>query len=210
MERISLHHEEAAARAADVLKRGGVILYPTDTLYGLGADALSDEAVAKVYEIKGREEGKPTHCIVADLIMAERYAEVNDLARALAKEFLPGPLTLILKKREGIDTGIAKNFETFGIRIPDNPFCLALANLFGEPYTTPSANLAGLVPERSPQAILHQLGANESLISLVVDGSELPPRPSSTVVDASSGDLVILREGAIPASKIRDFLGYQQ
>src|SRR5271156_4955489 len=91
--------EQAVSKAATVLRSGGVILYPTDTLYGLGADALSDEAVAKVYAIKGRDEGKPMHCVVADMQMAARYGEMNELANRLAEKFLPGPLTLILKKK---------------------------------------------------------------------------------------------------------------
>lgn len=134
----------APARAAQILASGGVILYPTDTLYGLGADALSDEAVAKIKRIKGRNEQKPIHAVVADMAMAERYAGVNNVARSLAQKFLPGPLTLILKKKEGIETGIARDMSTFGIRIPDNVFCLDLAREFGKPFTTTSANASGV------------------------------------------------------------------
>ena len=133
--------EECAARAATVLRAGGVVLYPTDTLYGLGSDALSDEAVAKVYALKRREEGKPIHCIVADIGVAEQYAEVTATARTLAQEFMPGALTLVLKKKSGVAMGVARGFETFGIRIPNNSFCLALAKKFGKPYTTTNANI---------------------------------------------------------------------
>src|SRR3989338_5762363 len=91
-------------KATLVLREGGVIIYPTDTLYGLGADALSDSAVEKIYAIKGRDERKPIHAIVADVAMMEKYAEVSDMANMLIKKFLPGTLTLILKKREGVDT----------------------------------------------------------------------------------------------------------
>lgn len=192
---------EAAARsAAEVLRAGGVVLYPTDTLYGLGVDALSDEAVAKIYGIKGREEKKPIHAIVADTAMTERFAVINASAQVLAKEFWPGPLTLILKKHADVNTGIAHGLETFGARAADNPFCMALAQEFGGPYTGTSANRSGEKPQCSVGAILEQLG--DVQIDLVVDAGELPPSAPSTVVDLSSEKPEILREGTISASKI--------
>jgi L-threonylcarbamoyladenylate synthase len=186
-------------RAEKTLRSSGVILYPTDTLYGLGADAFSDEAVAKVYAIKGRDEQKPIHCVVADLDSAAKYAEVNDIARKLAKQFLPGPLTLILKKRPELHSGVAKGIPTIGIRIPKDDFCFALAEKFG-PYTTTSANIAGAENARTVEGILSQLGDRASLIDLAIDAGELPEREPSTVVDVSSGGIKILREGAISSS----------
>ena len=94
--------KECVEKAAVVLERGGVILYPTDTLYGLGADSLNKEALEKIYAIKGRDEGKPIHSIVASLDAASAYGEVNDAARTLADAFLPGPLTLLLQKKESV------------------------------------------------------------------------------------------------------------
>lgn len=181
---------------------GGVILYPTDTLYGLGADALSDEAVAKIYAIKGREEGKPIHCIVADMEMAERYAEVTPLATTLAWRFLPGALTLILKKLPGTGSGISRGIDTIGIRVPRNDFCRALARRFGKPFTATSANISGMSSPRSVDEILRQLGERSGGIDLAIDAGELPLRLPSTVVDVSSGISQILREGAIPARDI--------
>ena len=202
MERINADNSFAPVRAADVLAAGGVILYPTDTLYGLGADAFSDDAVAAIYAIKGREEGKPIHVIVADGVMMVRYGQMNGIARSLAERFLPGPLTLILKKKQGIDTGIARDRDTIGLRIPENEFCLALARAFDRPYTTTSANVSGMKPERTVDAILAQLGEMKSWIDLVIDAGELPERLPSTVVDVSTGAAIVLREGAIPASDI--------
>ncbi len=121
--RIKVNSDHALLEAAAAIEAGGVVMYPTDTLYGLGADALSDSAVARLYAVKARDEKKPIHAIVADMQMAERYGYVDGAARMLAERFLPGPLTLILKKKEGIETGIAKGIDTFGIRIPDNAFC---------------------------------------------------------------------------------------
>lgn len=197
METVSVTHPAAIGKAAEVLRSGGVILYPTDTLYGLGADALSDEAVAKIYEIKGRDEKKPIHAIVSSLEMAAEYGEVNEMALALTSAYMPGPLTLILKKKPECQTGILKDIDTFGFRMPNNGFCLDLAREFGRPYTTTSANLAGAQPEHSPEKIIAQLGERAHLIDLVVDAGELPERLPSTVVDVSSGEMRVLREGAI-------------
>lgn len=200
MNKAFISDQQAVARAAAVLKSGGVILYPTDTLYGLGADALSDEAVAKIYAIKGRDEKKPIHAIVADVNMASQYGDVHERAFALICAYMPGPLSLVLKKKPGIDVGIAKGIGTFCIRIPDNTFCLDLAKEFGKPYTTTSANPAGKAPARDVKKILEQLGEKADLIDLVIDAGELPEKPPSTVVDVSSGAPIVLREGAIPGS----------
>ncbi|MDP3965692.1 MAG: L-threonylcarbamoyladenylate synthase [bacterium] len=224
MEVLNLKKQGMAACVKNAVKElaaGGVIIYPTDTLYGLGADALSDKAVGKVYKIKGRDERKPIHAIVADIKMIEKYAEVPDMARMLAKEFLPGPLTLILKKKAGIKTGIAKGVSKIGFRIPNNQFCPALAKKFGGPITTTSANKSGRKTERTVKAVLEQLGVNNPYasvlqktairkktgIDLVIDTGELPERQPSTVVDLCGKEPVILREGAISASEIWNLLG---
>lgn len=191
-----------AQKAADVVRRGGVVLFPTDTLYGLGADAMSDAAVQKIYDIKGRDEGKPIHAIVADLAMADRYGVVTDDVRRLAKELPAGKLTFILKKRGG-ESGILKGLGTFGFRIPDNQFCIALVRAFGGPITATSANKSGSAPEPLVPAILEQLGGG---IDLVVDAGELAPSQPSTVVDVSGRTPVIVREGAVPAADVWDTL----
>jgi len=202
MERMRATDPAAPTRAAQIMASGGVILYPTDTLYGLGADALSDEALAKIRRIKGRDQQKPIHAVVADMAMTAAYAEVNNAARSLAQKFFPGPLTLILKKKGGIETGIARGMSTFGIRIPDNTFCIDLAREFGKPFTTTSANASGVAPKRSVDEIIEQLGDNAQMIDLAIDAGELPERAPSTIVDVSDGHMVILREGAIAAQDI--------
>lgn len=202
METVSVTDPIAIAKAIEVLRSGGVILYPTDTLYGLGADALSDEAVAKIYAIKGRDEKKPMHAVVSSLEMAAEYGEVNELALALASAYMPGPLTLILRKHPQAVIAMCNGRDEFGFRMPDTQFCLELAREFGRPYTTTSANLAGAKPERSPEKILAQLGERASLIDLVIDMGELPERKPSTIVNVSTGVPVIEREGAIPRSQL--------
>lgn len=205
MERITLdgtNMQEAAEKAAGVLRAGGVVLYPTDTLYGLGADALSDEAVAKVIEIKGRDEGKPIHSIVADIDMAASYTSVSGFARLLDNKLPKGQVTFITEKREGVDKGISKRIATFGFRIPQHEFCTAMIRAFGGPVTATSANLAGKQPMRSVDAILLQLREAAQRIDLVIDGGELPEREPSTVVDLTHDHPLILREAAVPAADV--------
>lgn len=198
----STNIESVAARAADALRRGEVVIYPTDTLYGLGADALSDEAVSKIYDIKGRDEGKAMHAIVANIEMAGRYGEVNDLARALVRELPRGKVTLVVRKKQGIDSGIYRAVSTFGFRIPDNEFCFKLLRSFGGPITATSANKSGEKPPHDIKTILAQFGEGAKDIDLAVDAGRLPAGKPSTVVDLTSPEPVILREGAVPAADV--------
>jgi L-threonylcarbamoyladenylate synthase len=183
-------------KATQVLENGGVILYPTDTLYGLGVDSLNKSALKKLRLIKGRSSDKAFSHIVADLEMAKRYGEINEVAEKLANTFLPGPLTLILKNRE----------ETFGIRIPNNMFCISLSKKLDGPCTATSANVSGLSSEVSIDKILEQLGEKSKLIDLIIDAGELSVQKPSTVVDVSRGEIDILREGAISKEEIDEIL----
>ena len=203
-------NEAAALRAAEVLRAGGVVLYPTDTLYGLGADALSDEAVRKIYSIKGREEEKPIHAIVSGLDMAARYAEISDDVRLLAERLPQGQVTYIVRKKPECKTGILNGIGTLGFRIPNNELCALMTQAVGKPVTATSANRSGKLPERSIGKILAQLGGNVEGIDLVVDAGELPERRPSTVVDLSGIEPVIVREGAVSASEIWNALRDEQ
>jgi L-threonylcarbamoyladenylate synthase len=192
----------APAIAADVLRRGGVVLYPTDTLYALGALSLDEVAYEKIFTIKGRNSGKPVHSVVDSLERAEAFCEVTDLARTLAKTFLPGALTLLLKRRASVSEFFTAGLPTFGVRIPDHPFCLALAHTLGEPFTATSANKSGSAPAMDPDSILTQLGDLTSYIDLVIDAGTLIPSLPSTVVDATGNTPIIVREGAISAETV--------
>jgi L-threonylcarbamoyladenylate synthase len=208
METIHLSDNEgiASIKSSGVLRSGGVILYPTDTLYGLGADAFSDTAVDKIYAIKGRDPRKPIHAIFSDMKMVEEYAEVSDLARKLAEKFLPGALTLVLKKKSGVETGIARNIETIGVRIPDNSFCIETARSFDKPFTATSANLANEPTQLSVEKVIAQLGDTKNKIDLIIDAGILPMRQPSTVVSLLHSTPVILREGAISKEEIESVL----
>ena len=210
--------EAAVSDAVVVLRTGGVVLYPTDTLYGLGGDALSDEAVDKIYAIKGRADAKPIHALVADRAMAENYADVTDDVRLLAERLPQGQVTFILKKKAGFDAGVMRKIPTFGFRIPNNEFCISLVREFGRPVTATSANVSGRKPERNVHAILEQLTGNQhsnvlqnvrTWIDLIIEADELPERLPSTVVDMSGAEPAIIREGAVLAADIWNALGIE-
>ncbi len=208
MEQLSLdsNYEHCLFEACAVLSQGDVILYPTDTLYGLGADAFSDNAVDQIYAIKSRDRRKPIHMVCSDIVMIETYVEVNSIAKKLIERFLPGALTLVLKKRDGFDSGIGRNMQTLGVRIPNNLFCIQLAERFGKPFTTTSANVSGANSRLSVTEIISQLGLSAQNIRVVIDAGSVKQSTASTVIDLSSGELRLFREGAISMGEITSFL----
>jgi len=194
---------EVVDEIVQALCEGGVVLMATDTLYGLAADAQNAEAMERVYAIKGRAREQAVQTIVADMAMVEEYAELDATARKIAGRFLPGPLTLVVPKKRGSGERVLSGNENIGLRIPTHDFCLAVAREFGKPITATSANRSGMVPERSVDAILAQLGDHAAGIALVIDEGVLPARPATTVVECLPGKpLRIIREGAIPAEEI--------
>ncbi len=196
----------AARSAENVLRDGGVVLYPTDTLYGLGVDALNDRAVDKIYQIKKRDVKSPLPVIVTDMQMAKKYGDYNDLAQRLAQKFLPGPLMLVLKKNPSLSGGVARDTRTIGIRIAKSDFCVEMLKHFGAPITATSANKSGAPVQSTVSEILKQLGPWADLIDLVIDGGELMEKKPSTVVDVSNDELNIVREGAILSKTIIEAL----
>lgn len=195
----SLAH--ATQKAALVLRKGGIVLFPTDTLYGLAADATNPKALAKLRALKGREKKKPISVIVPDITSIETYAVLNDASRSLAQRFLPGALTLVIQATKNIPEELQLN-GAIGIRIPDDPFCLALARAFGKPYTATSANKSGRETPATIREVLMQFGHEVNEIALAIDDGDRNGKKPSTVVTTIDGVPYVLREGAIPSSEI--------
>ena len=198
---ISENHEEVN-KAVEILKKGGIVLYPTDTVYALAVDATNREAISKLKILKGRDENKPISVVVSDIKMAELYVEVNEIGKKLAEKFLPGALTIIFEKKDNVLDELVGGERTLGIRIPNNKFCLELAQVFGKPYTATSANISNMETKNSVPEILEQFGRNVSLIDYVVDAGKLGGGKPSTIVDVHEGEIKILREGAIDSGQI--------
>ncbi len=179
-----------------------IILYPTDTIYGLAVDATDPEAVLALQKLKGRDEKKPISIVVTDMDMADRYAVVTPLARRLAEKFLPGKLTIILDSRDNLAPGVTAGTGSIGIRIPNHPVPLRLVQKLGVPVTATSANVADMPTEKTCDKILVQFGERARMITEVIDEGELPESLASTVVDARGNMPVIVREGAVSAKDI--------
>jgi len=199
MQVIRLHPDtfEAAVRAAvDVLQRGGIVLYPTDTLYGLAVDAHNPEALARLRALKGRETKKPISVVAADVEDLSTYVVMNEIAQRLADKHLPGALTLVLPAHASMPKEIAL-VGNVGVRVPDHLFSRALARAFGRAYTATSANRSGHRTPPTVELILQGFGPAVSEIDLVIDGGALEGGTGSTVVTVRNDSVYVLREGAI-------------
>jgi len=176
---------DSIEKAVAVLRRDEVIVYPTETVYGLGADALSDEAVMRVYELKNRPLSQPMSVAVSDVDMLAAIAVVDDAAEAFIERFLPGPTTVILPAKSCLPTILTGGIGWIGIRMPAHPVALRIIELLDSPITATSANLSGEEPPTRPEEVFvpHDY---------LVGGGELPGTPS-TVVDFSTR--TILRKG---------------
>jgi L-threonylcarbamoyladenylate synthase len=193
-------------RAAKLIKRGEVIVCPTDTGYAFSADALDPRAVAKVFHLKGRAYSNPIHIAVNSIIEAGKYALFTDVARYLASRYFPGALTLVLKKSEIVPAMLVAGLDTVGIRIPDNKIILLLVEMTGRPLTATSANISGRPGTYSVEEVTAQLGDKLSQVAVVLDQGPLPARELSTIVDLSVSPPQLIRQGRISWLEIHEAL----
>jgi L-threonylcarbamoyladenylate synthase len=185
--------------AVAALRRGGAVVYPTETLYGLGVDATENGALRKLVALKGREEGKPISVLVSDEVMLRTLvAEVPPAAARLMRRFWPGPLTLALPARPGLSPVLTGGGQTVGVRCSSHPLAAALVAGLGRPVTTPSANPAGARPPTKLDEARAYFG---DAVDEYVDGGILPGGVGSTVVEAGPS-LRIIRAGAISPAEI--------
>jgi L-threonylcarbamoyladenylate synthase len=197
--------DEAIKAAAACLASGGLVAFPTETVYGLGADAGNGEAIARLYAAKGRPAFNPLIAHVADVAAARQVGRFDAAAEALAAAFWPGPLTLVLPKQP--DCGVADlalaGLDSVAVRIPSHPVALALLKEFGGPVVAPSANRSGHV---SSTSAAHVLGDLRGRIDLVLDGGPCDVGVESTIVSCLDGP-TLLRPGGVPREAIERVLG---
>ncbi len=186
----------ALAEAVAVLKGGGLVVYPSDTVYGLGAAAGDEQAVGRVFAVKDRDAEKAVSLLLADVAdLAPLCAQVPFLARVLAQRYWPGPLTLVLRCSAAFQSAALGGGDTVAVRVPDHPFLRELIRALGEPITGTSANRSGRPACRSAQEVEQELG---DAVELIIDGGPSGAGPESTVVSLTGSLPVVLREGAIP------------
>jgi L-threonylcarbamoyladenylate synthase len=188
--------EEAAAReAATVLRAHGLVAFPTETFYGLGAAALDAAAVARLIEAKGRPEGKPLLVLVDSIAMvASLVEEIPPRARELMTRHWPGALTLVLRARDIVPFAVTAGTRTVGVRLSSHPLARRVVAVLGAPVTAPSANVSDAAPPTTAAEVLAQL---DGRIELVLDGGATPGGLPSTVLDVTADPPRMIREGAV-------------
>jgi L-threonylcarbamoyladenylate synthase len=198
--------EKIIERAVKLLQKGEVIVCPTDTGYAFSANALDIRAVTKVFQLKGRSFSNPIHMAVRSIEEAENYAEINEPARYMAGHYLPGALTIVLKKKDIVPSLLVAGLNTVGIRIPDNKIILRLVEMVGKPLTTTSANISGKPAPYAVEEIVAQLGEGIENIALILDQGPLAKRDLSTIIDLSVSPPELIRQGRLSWLDIREVL----
>lgn len=199
--------ENATDLAVGVLKKGGLVVYPTETLYGIGADATNSKAIQKLTKYKDRPFGKPYSIAVTDQNMAQEYVELNTTAENLYKEFLPGPLTVISKGKHKVADSVESEDGTLGIRIPDYKLVTDIVSKLGKPITATSANASYKKRPYTISDILDNISDKQKwLIDLIIDAGELPSNEPSTVIDTTLDDPITLRQGEIKLTNNNEVL----
>ncbi len=190
-------NESIVIAAVECLRKGGLVIFPTETTYGAGVDATNQGAVDKLLAYKSRREGKPLSIAVTNQQMAEQYVALNEQARTLYQQFLPGPMTVISKDLKKVASGVASEFGTLGVRIPDYELVQKIIANLSIPITATSANASGKPRPYNIDHLLKNLSAKQqTLIDLIIDAGELPPNPPSTVIDTTLSVPVTLRGGS--------------
>ncbi|RLI80483.1 threonylcarbamoyl-AMP synthase [Archaeoglobales archaeon] len=187
--------------AAEIIKKGGLVAFPTETVYGLGADALNRNAVKKIFEVKRRPLDNPLIAHVSSIDGVHEIAEVNKIAERLIEAFFPGPLTLVMKKKRIVPKETTANLNTIAVRMPDHKIALKLIELSETPIAAPSANLAG---KPSPTKFEHVLELKGKIDAIIVGRTNIGLE--STVVDTTVYPVKILRPGAITPEMLKEFV----
>jgi L-threonylcarbamoyladenylate synthase len=183
-------------KAAEVIKKGGLVVFPSDTVYILAVDPTNQKAVDKLLQFKNRWTGKAISVAVLDINMALDYVSLSENAQNIYTNLLPGPFTVVSEGKHKVARGIEAENGTLGVRIPDNKYIHELLEMLGKPVTATSANLSGRTPHYSIESFLKPLSLKKkAIIDLIVDAGKLPKNKPSTVIDATEPEIKILRRG---------------
>ena len=197
--------EQQIKLAIAILKKGGIVAFPTDTVYGLGADLLNEQAIDRIYKVKKRPPNLPLPLLLAEKSDLLKVASVvPEIAWQLAERFLPGGLTLVLRKSPWVPGSVTAGGDTVAVRIPDHPFPIALIRGLGTPIVGTSANLSGRSSPVTAEEVRQQLGDE---VDLIIDGGRCPGGTESTVLDLSSKVPALIRAGAIPRAELAKLCG---
>ena len=188
----------------EVLRNGGIVIFPTETVYGIGTNAYCEKSVEKIYEIKERPEEKPLSILVSNVNEISKYAIINNsMEEQIIKNFMPGPITIILEKRPEVFNYITSGKNTIGIRIPDNKIILKILEALKLPIVAPSANISGHPSGIELNEILPDF---ENKVDICIDGGKSELSESSTIVQVVDNEIKVLRQGKILKQDIENIL----
>ncbi len=182
------------------LKNGGIVIFPTDTVYGIGTNAFCKQSVKKIYQIKNRPNEKPLSILVSSKEEIDKYAIIeNDIEKRIIEKFMPGAITIILKRKKGVLDYIAPGTDTIGIRIPDNDIILQILKNVNFPIVAPSANISGCPSGTQLSDILNDF---KNKVNICIDGGKCKISQSSTIIQVVNNNVEILRQGIISQSDL--------
>lgn len=185
-------------KITEVLKQGGLIVYPTETVYGLGVDATSEKALEKLWAFKGERGDKPVLVAVSGESMAEDYVILSDLGKKVVRKYWPGAVAVVAMSKNKVARKAQGETETLGLRNPDSEMVLKVIEKLGKPITSTSANISGAPTARSWEEFLATVPQErQEMIDLFIDAGELPLRQPSTIVDTAGSELKVLRQGEV-------------
>jgi L-threonylcarbamoyladenylate synthase len=200
-----MNETQAVQHAAEIIKRGGIVAFPTETVYGLGADAFAPLAVARIFEVKKRPHFDPLIVHVPNPDdLARLVTDIPGPARKLMARFWPGPLTVVLPKRDEVPDIVTAGLPTVAVRMPDHPIALRFIELSGSPIAAPSANLFGYVSPTTAEHVREQL---DDQVDLILDGGPCPVGVESTILSFSDERPRLLRPGGVPLEEIESVIG---
>jgi len=201
MKKIELD-DGAVGSAVEVLKNSGIVMHPTETCYGMAVDVFNEQALEKLYKVKGMERNKPLSILVDSLEMAEKYGEFSEKALQLDKEYWPGPLAIIVPRKNLPEFfNIGDDFVSF--RVSSDKFCLEMIKGFGKPVTTTSANRAGLPQLYSAENLESAFGEFSGELDLVIDGGKIPENKPSTIVKVDGDQVLVIRQGDLLLKELK-------
>ena len=196
--------EKDIERAAEIIRNGGIVAFPTETVYGLGADATNPSGAEKIFKAKGRPSDNPLIVHLADASDAGKYGYVSDLFQKLAERFMPGPLTVIVPKKEIIPDSVTAGLDTVGLRVPSNKIAHSFIEACGTPIAAPSANLSGLPSTTTAEHVITDLAGK---VDMILCGEPSEIGVESTVIKITDNSVVILRPGYITKEMLSEVCG---
>lgn len=203
MKLVSLTNPDVIREAVEVLRKGGSIVYPTDTVYGLGVNPFDDFAVRRLFRIKKRRADKPIPLIVKSVAMAKKLAYIGSRKEKILRALWPGPVNVVLYKKDIISNLVSAGTNTVALRIPKSNFCINLVRIFNSPITSTSANISGEQTTNDLRVIIGRFGKEEYKPDLLIDGGILETKQPSTVLDLTKDKPKVLRAGPV---KLEDLM----